>query len=248
MKSFVHKAGLALFSVILSHNINAATNANGILDDLQNVASKPAALPFAPMVFDFSNELTTTTSVALAMGQLLTAKTMGTLNPIQVPYFVSEMFAGYVRANPSSCSDLVPFISDRQNMYKAWGSAISTIKVANSELSALASFITAVPFVHGVVENDMPIILRALGVDSAKLQEVHGLLQTLEPVITPTMCIAYASAAATAAAGAKIAEAIEELDLATCCGCFGKKPSKKLAIAANMARSVANATAEPFAQ
>lgn len=218
MKSFVYKAGLALFSVILGHNINATANTNGILDDLQNAVSKPATLSFTPMVFDFSSELTATTSVASAMGQLIIAKNMGTLNPIQLPYCISEIFAGYVRAKPETCADLAPHISDSTNMYKAWGKALATIKVADRELSALASFTTAVPVVHGVLENDMPVILKQLGVENAKLQEVQMLLKTLEPVITPTMCLAYATAAATAAAGAKIAQVIEDFNFSTCCG------------------------------
>jgi hypothetical protein len=248
MKRFFYKAGIALFAITISHNLNAANN-DGILNDLQQSANSPATLPFSPMVFNFSNELATATSVAGAMSQLIAAKSAGTLNPVQLPYFVSEIFAGYVRANPSRCADLVPHISEPQNIYRAWGGALSTIRVVDRELSALASFTTAIPFVHGVVENDMPIILKALGVADAKLQEVHGLLQGLEPLITPTICLAYATASATVAAGARIAAQIEELDLATCCGCFGKKPSKKLAIAANMARSIggAGASADPFA-
>src|SRR3989338_6018158 len=238
MKSFFYKAGIALFSVILSHNINAAANTNSILDDLQNAASQPASLAFAPMAFDFSNELTTTTSVAGAMGQLILAKNMGTLNPVQLSYCVSEMFAGYVRANPSSCTELAPLISDRQNMYKAWGKALTTLKVADRELSALASFTTAAPFVSGVIDNDMPVILKQLGVENAKLQEVQILLKALEPVITPTLCLAYTTASATAAAGAKIAQAIEDFNFSTCCGCFGtSKPSVKLTKAAEIARA-----------
>lgn len=247
MKSFFYKAGIALFACTLATDINAATNTNGLLQDLNGAVSKPATLPFTPMVFNFDNELTTKTSVALAMGQLITAKSMGTLNPLQLPYCVSEIFAGYVRANPSSCTDLAPYISDTKAMYTAWGKAASAVQVVDRELSALASFTTAVPFVHGVVANDMPVILKELGVNDSKLQEVNAMLQVLEPVITPTLCLAYASAQATAQAGAKLAQQIEELDLATCCGCFGKKPSKKLAIAANMARSLANAPTEPFA-
>jgi hypothetical protein len=246
MKSFVYKASIALFSVILSHNVNAAANTNGVLDDLQNAASKPATLNFSPMVFDFSSELSTTTSVASAMGQLILAKNMATLNPVQLPYCVSEIFAAYVRAKPETCSDLVAHISDKQNMYKAWGKSLAFVKVADMELSSLASFTTAAPFVSGVIDNDMPVILKQLGVADSKLQEVQMLLKALEPVITPTMCLAYATAAATAAAGAKIAQAIEDFNFSTCCGCFGtSKPSVKLTKAAAIARA-GGAGAEPF--
>lgn len=249
MKSFFYKASFALFTVILSQHISATSNTNGILDDLQNAASKPAMLNFAPMVFDFSNELSATTSVAGAMGQLILAKNMSTLNPVQLPYFVSEIFAGYVRAKPETCADLAPHISNPTNMYKAWGKALATIQVADKDLSALASFTTAAPFVHGVVENDMPVILKQLGVDNTKLQEVQILLKALEPLITPTMCLAYATAAATAAAGAKIAQAIEGIDFSACCGCFGtKKTSVKLTKAAAIARAGGATTSEPFAQ
>lgn len=234
MKSFIYKAGIALFSVILSHNVNAAANTNGMLDDLQNAASKPATLNFSPMVFDFSSELSTTTSFASAMGQLILAKNMGTLHPVQLPYCVSEIFAAYVRAKPETCADLVAHISDKQNMYKAWGKSLAFVKVADMELSSLASFTTAAPFVSGVIDNDMPVILKQLGVADSKLQEVQMLLKALEPAITPTMCLAYA----TAAAGAKIAQAIEDFNFSTCCGCFGtSKPSVKLTKAAAIARA-----------
>lgn len=244
MKSFFYKAGIVLFACTLTTDINAALNTGGLLQDVNDAASRPANLTFAPMVFNFDNELTTTTSVALAMGQLISAKSMGNLNPLQLPYFVSEIFAGYVRADSSRCPDLASYVTDTKAMYKAWGQAASTVQVVDRELSALASFATATPFVHGVMTNDMPVILTKFGMAQERVDAVNLLLQGLEPIITPTLCLAYASAQATAAAGQRIAQKIEEMDLMRrCCSCFGSsKPSEKLTKAAAIARS-----AEPFA-
>lgn len=183
IKAFVLGAVLTLSSTL---------HATSATEPLSTVV---APKPLRQFVINFDDNPMHDALLATALGlRMKMSMTQKDFDATQITYYTLEGLAGIVRANASRFGTFASYFEDKDAVYQNFERLQAGKADLKASLTVLSDADQCTLFVQGVVEKDLPSLLKKMNVTDPVDQQTVALLgEIFTPVFATTLNTAYVS-------------------------------------------------------